>query len=57
VCDLETSRIGAPYIYDISNLRVKPPKITFVFLIRWVTLGTYIYMNAVAKSVYVTVIL
>jgi len=23
VCDLETSRIGAPYIYYISNLRVK----------------------------------
>jgi hypothetical protein len=23
VCDLETSRIGAAYIYDISNLRVK----------------------------------
>jgi hypothetical protein len=23
VCDLETSRIGAPNIYDISNLRVK----------------------------------
>jgi len=23
VCDLETSRIGAPYKYDISNLRVK----------------------------------
>ena len=23
VCDLETSRIGAPYIFDISNLRVK----------------------------------
>jgi len=23
VCDLETSRKGAPYIYDISNLRVK----------------------------------
>ena len=23
VCDLETSRIGAPCIYDISNLRVK----------------------------------
>ena len=22
VCDLKTSRIGAPYIYDISNLRV-----------------------------------
>jgi hypothetical protein len=23
VCDLETSRIDAPYIYDISHLRVK----------------------------------
>ena len=23
VCDLETSRIGAPYIYDTSSLRVK----------------------------------
>jgi hypothetical protein len=23
LCDLETSRIGAPYIYDISHLRVK----------------------------------
>jgi hypothetical protein len=22
VCDLETSGIGAPYIYDISHLRV-----------------------------------
>jgi len=23
VCDLETSRMGAPYIYDISRLGVK----------------------------------
>ena len=23
VCDLETSRMGAPYIYDISTLRFK----------------------------------
>jgi len=23
VCDPETSRMGAPYIYDISRLRVK----------------------------------
>jgi hypothetical protein len=23
VCDLETSRIGAPYINDVSHLRVK----------------------------------
>jgi len=27
VCDLETSRIGAPYIYDIRSLRVKQPQI------------------------------
>jgi len=26
VCDLETSRMGAPYIYDISRLRVKYDK-------------------------------
>jgi len=25
VCDLETSRMGAPYIYDISLLRVNLP--------------------------------
>jgi len=25
VCDLETSRIGAPYIYDVRLLRVKSP--------------------------------
>ena len=25
VCDLETSRIGASYIYDINNLRVNGP--------------------------------
>ena len=34
VCDLETSRMGAPYIYDISRLRVnllycKAYKITY----------------------------
>jgi len=29
VCDLETSRMGAPYIYDISRLRVNfsPPSV------------------------------
>jgi len=25
VCDLETSIIGAPYIFDISSLRVNDP--------------------------------
>ena len=27
VCDLETSRMGAAYIYDISRLRVKGPAV------------------------------
>ena len=31
VCDLETSRMGVPYIYDISRLRVKL-KIVLMFL-------------------------
>ena len=30
VCDLETSRMGAPYIYDISRLRVND--LTFILL-------------------------
>jgi len=28
VCDLETSRMGAPYVYDISRLRVNNSDIT-----------------------------
>jgi len=31
VCDVETSRIGAPYIYDISSLRIK----SHCFLKKW----------------------
>ena len=31
VCDLETSRIGAPYIYDIGNLRVNAKTVTDLF--------------------------
>jgi len=31
VCDLETSRMGAPYIYDISRLRVKDEAQTALF--------------------------
>ena len=30
VCDLKTPRLGAPYIYDISNLRVKVKKILII---------------------------
>jgi len=29
VCDLETSRMGAPYIYDIRHLRVNVVVSTF----------------------------
>jgi len=32
VCDLETSRMGSPYIYDISRLRVN--NLTLI-LLRW----------------------
>ena len=31
VCDLETPRIGAPYIYDISSLRVNYHEFIFIF--------------------------
>jgi len=33
VCDLETSRMGAPYIYDISHLRVKYPILVQMLLV------------------------
>jgi len=31
VCDLETSRMGAPYIYDISRLRVNEISVPLLF--------------------------
>jgi len=33
VCDLETSRMGAPYIYDISTLRVKENRLSIGYAI------------------------
>jgi len=40
VCDLETSRICAPYIYDISNLRVNFfPLFTFLYVIYLLPIG------------------
>ena len=37
VCDLETSRMGAPYIYDISHLRVNrsSPKLSLVQMVNF----------------------
>ena len=37
VCDLETSRMGAPYIYDISRLRVKDDTKDTIYEQMWVT--------------------
>ena len=37
MCDLETSRMGAPYIYDISRLRVKFLVVKFlVVCFQWI---------------------
>jgi len=43
VCDLETSRIGAPYIYDISTLRVKGQRETETEA-EHTCVGIYIYI-------------
>jgi hypothetical protein len=35
VCDLETSRMGAPYIYDISRLRVNDLTLILLMWRKW----------------------
>ena len=35
VCDLETSRMGAPYIYDISSLRVNNLTLILLMWRKW----------------------
>ena len=35
VCDLETSRIGAPYVYDISSLRVNDLTLILLMWRKW----------------------
>jgi len=35
VCDLETSRMGAPYIYDISSLRVNNLNLILLTWRKW----------------------
>ena len=46
VCDLETSRMGAPYIYDISRLRVNMilSWFIYIYIYMWYYLDLYIYM-------------
>jgi len=40
VCDLETSRMGAPYIYDISRLRIN---IYVIIIFVWILLLFFLY--------------
>jgi len=35
VCDLETSRMGAPYIYDISSLKVNNLTVILLTWRKW----------------------
>jgi len=58
VYDLETSRIGAPFIYDISNLRVniyvslmyKLKKIGKVFTSKFVGTGPSSYEKSIYRA-------
>jgi len=44
VCDLETSRMGAPYIYDISRLRVKDlHSATYIYVVRRLRVNTTVF--------------
>jgi len=48
VCDLETSRMGAPYIYDISRLRVNC--LVYVMLVQRTEILNYICIKIVLKK-------
>ena len=37
VCDLETSKMGAPYIYDISRLRVNAVFVGIIYFAQLIT--------------------
>jgi len=37
VCDLETSRMGAPYIYDISTVRVNDLTLILLTWRKWLS--------------------
>jgi len=52
VCDLETSRIGAPYIYDISSLRVKQQRSDNVPVSDPVLMVTFFFLNFSVKLMY-----
>ena len=56
MCDLETSRIGAPYIYiyiyDISSLRVKYTKSLIRFLIGKVYCKFFVHKQSEQKLIF-----
>ena len=43
VCDLETSRLGAPYIYDVSRLRVNFLSATYDLASKFVCREVHVY--------------
>jgi len=54
VCDLETSRMGAPYIYDISRLRVNYAIVSIfcVVTVGLASLSPYDFRNILNMSVH-----
>jgi len=53
VCDLETSRMGAPYIYiyDISRLRVKDlHSATYIYVVRRLRVKNSINIKSIKKK-------
>jgi len=51
VCDLETSRMGAPYIYDISRLRVKDlHSATYIYVVRRLRVKSIANDSLIRKS-------
>jgi len=58
VCDLETSRMGAPYIYDISRLRVKDlHSATYIYVVRRLRVNTPVksYLNNHVQLMYIDI--
>ena len=51
VCDLEASRIGAPYMYDISSLRVKTKGVIVTLFTSHCPLNINCVCNCVIKGI------
>jgi len=51
VCDLETSRMGAPYVYDISRLRVNNKPSLFHYDIKIIFGANQILLSCLPVSI------